>query len=164
VPTVYHLLVTLHLLAAVVWLGGMIFFALIAPILREVEDEAFRARLFDRLGRRFRSVGWICIAGLVASGVGQLHLRGWWGADFWGVRGFWSSPLGSALGWKLGLVALMIAVQAAHDFWLGPKAGCTAPGSERARTLRGRAAWLARMNALFGLVLIYFAVRLARGG
>ena len=160
----YYFVVTAHVVAAIVWLGGMIFFALIAPILRGIEDEAFRASLFDSLGRRFRLVGWICIATLVVTGVGQLQLRGWWGSGFWGVPGFWSTSLGTALAGKLGLVSVMLAVQSIHDYWLGHAAGRATPGSDEARVLRARAAWLARLNALAGLLLIYFAVRLGRGG
>ncbi len=163
-PTAYVLIVTIHVLAAIVWLGGMIFFALVAPILRGIEDDAFRASLFDKLGRRFRLVGWICIALLLVTGVGQLHFRGWWGADVWSAPGFWSTRLGVALAWKLALVALMVGVQGVHDFWLGPAAGRAEPGAKDAQRLRRTAAWLARANAFAGLLLVYFAVRLGRGG
>jgi len=162
--SVYYVTVTVHVLAAMVWLGGMIAFAILAPALRSVEDDGVRQRIFHVLGERFRTVGWICIAVLLVTGVGQLQLRGWWGADFWGVPGFWSTGLGSALGWKLVTVTVMLVVQAVHDFWLGPKAGRVTPGTPEAVGLRRRAAHLARANALVGLVLIYFAVRLARGG
>ena len=162
--TVYFLTVTLHVLAALVWLGGMFFFAIVAPILRGIEDDALRASLFDSLGRRFRTVGWVCIAVLLATGVTQLRLRGWWGDAFWGASAVWGSALGRALAWKLGLVAMMLTVQGVHDFWLGPAAGRATPSSEGARVLRMRAAWLARINAFLGLLLVYFAVRVARGG
>jgi len=157
-------MVTVHVLAAIVWLGGMLFFALIAPILRDIQDDTFRANLFDQLGRRFRTVGWLCIGTLAVTGVGQLHVRGWWGAKFWGAPAFWTTQVGIALGWKLSLAATMVLVQAVHDFWLGPTAGVATPGSDNAKALRKRAAWLARGNAIAGLLLVYFAVRLARGG
>ena len=76
----------------------------------------------------------------------------------------WGSALGHALAWKMSLVVMMVIVQGVHDFWLGPAAGRATPGSKGARALRVRAAWLARINALFGLLLVYFAVRVARGG
>ena len=160
----YYWIVTIHVLAAIIWLGGMIFFALVAPILRQIDDEAFRARLFERLGRRFRVVGWICITVLVVTGIEQLRMRGWWGASVWGAPGFWGTALGGALAGKVGLVVFMLAVQSAHDFWLGPAAGKATPGSDGARALRRKAAWLARVNAIAGLVLVYYAVRLGRGG
>jgi len=58
----------------------------------------------------------------------------------------------------------MLVIQAVHDLVVGPKAGRVQPGTAQARRLRRRAALLARLNTVLGLVLIYFAVRLARGG
>lgn len=156
--------VTLHLLAAVLWIGGMLFFALIAPVLRRLEDDALRARLFDVLGRRFRAVGWACVAVLLATGVLQLRLRGWWGAPFWSPPALFGTTLGLTLSWKLALVSVMVGIQAVHDFWLGPKAGMAPTGSDEARRLRARAARLARINAFVALLLVYVAVRLGRGG
>ncbi len=160
----YYLTVTTHVLAALVWLGGMIFFALVSPILRQVEDDATRQWIFQKAGARFRTVGWICIGVLVATGVAQLHFRGWWGMAVWGSGAFWSSRLGHTLAAKLSIVLIMLVLQAVHDLVVGPRAGRVPPGGAEARKLRRQAALLARWNTIFGLVLIYFAVRLARGG
>jgi len=62
------------------------------------------------------------------------------------------------------MVATMIVGSALHDFWVGPAAGRVAAGSEEARRLNRVASWLARINALAGLVLVVAAARLARGG
>jgi hypothetical protein len=58
----------------------------------------------------------------------------------------------------------MVGVSAIHDFGLGPRAGAAAPGSAKALALRTRAAWVARLNTLLGVMLVIAAVRLARGG
>lgn len=160
----YLATVTVHVLAALIWLGGTLFFALAAPVLRQVPDDRLRADLFDALGRRFRLVGWTCVGVLLASGIVELRLRGWWGSAFWGRPGLLTTTLGATLAWKVGLVLLMISLQAAHDFWLGPRASLAASGSQEARRLRARAARLARLNAVAGLALVYVAVRLSRGG
>lgn len=159
----YIAMVTAHVLAAMVWIGGMLFFAVAAPVLRGVEDERIRARLFDSIGRRFRAVGWVCVGVLLASGVVQLRLRGWWGAAFWSPGALLGTRLGRAVVWKLALVIVMVAAQAVHDFWLGPRAGRAAPGSDEALKLRSHAAILARVNAGLALALVYVAVRLGRG-
>jgi hypothetical protein len=70
----------------------------------------------------------------------------------------------TALRWKLAAVLVMLVVQGLHDFWLGPEAGRVEPGTVEARTLRSRAALLARINAVVGVVLVWFAVQVARGG
>ncbi|HSA56490.1 MAG TPA: DUF4149 domain-containing protein [Gemmatimonadaceae bacterium] len=158
--------VTLHVLAALIWLGGMFFLGLVgAPVLRGVEPASLRQKLFHDLGLRFRAIGWICIAILLATGVVNLAFRGWlrWDGVF-GSADFWRSAAGTALGIKLGAVAVMLALSAIHDFRLGPEAGRVAAGSPEALALRRRAARLARFNAIVGLVLLIAAVRLARGG
>lgn len=161
---VYHTAVFVHVLSAVVWLGGMIALAVLAPILRDTPDPATRQRLFQRLGLRFRTVGWICLLAIVTTGTYQLYARGWWGMGFWGEPGLWRSPLGHALLGKFTTVTVMLLIQGVHDFWVGPLAGRVAPGSPDAVALRRQAALLARFNAVAALVLLWFAVAVARGG
>ena len=72
----YYVLVTIHVLAALLWLGGMLFLGVVgAPVLRAIEPPALRQRLFNELGRRFRTIGWIAIATLVVTGVLLLRAR-----------------------------------------------------------------------------------------
>lgn len=163
--SLYYLNVTVHLLAALLWLGGMLFLAAVgAPVLRRVEPPALRAELFRALGERFRAVGWGALGVLVLTGVANLHFRGWLSAEALGSAAFWGTPHGRALAWKLGAVAVMLGVSGVHDFVLGPAAGRLPAGSPAALAARRRAAWLARINALVGIVLVTAAVRLARGG
>jgi copper resistance protein D len=161
--TLYHLSVTLHVLAAMLWLGGMLFLAAVgAPVLRQVEPPALRAQLFRTLGQQFRTVGWIAILTLVVTGVGNLYFKGLLPAL--AQPGFWSLPFGRMLRLKLSAVVVMLTLQALHDFRDGPRASRVQPGSAEALRFRQRAARFARVNALLGILLIYFAVRLARGG
>jgi uncharacterized membrane protein len=155
--------VTVHVLAALLWLGGMFFLAAVgAPVLRGVEPAALRAELFRKIGVQFRRVGWTAIAVLLVTGVFNLRFRGVLSWEILSSLGFWISPFGRALAWKLGSVALMLAVQAVHDFVAGPAAARLAPGTPQALAARRRAALLARVNALLGIVVVAAAVRLAR--
>ena len=163
--TGYYVVVTIHVLAALLWLGGMFFLGAVgAPVLRAIEPPALRQRLFHDLGLRFRTVGWVAIAVLVATGVIMLGARGLlrWSGVF-GAVAFWRTTFGTALAAKLVCVVTMIVISAVHDFALGPAAGRAGPGSPEAIALRRRAALLARVNALVGLLLVIVAVRLARG-
>jgi copper resistance protein D len=165
VRTVYLLNVTLHVFAAVLWLGGMFFFAVVAaPLLRGVEPPPLRARLFQAAGSRFRVVGWSCIAVLIVTGVLNLWFRGILNGSALASRSFWSSPYGATLAVKLVVVALMVTVSALHDFVHGPAASRLTPGSPEAARARRRAAAWARLNAVLGLIVLLVAVRLARGG
>lgn len=161
----YYAIVTIHVLAAIFWLGGMFFFAAIgAPVLRTVEPAALRADLFRRLGERFRAAGWIALAVLLVSGVANLHLRGMLGRGVLFSPQFWGTPFGVALAWKLVAVAAMLAVQSLHDFALGPASTRAAADTQEALRRRRQAALLARVSAVIGLVIVIAAVRLARGG
>ena len=161
----YFTSVTLHVFAALVWLGGMFFLALVgAPVLRRVEPAAVRARLFQQLGQQFRLVGWIAIGVLLVTGVLNLQLRGVLQWELLSSDDFWATRYGRSLAWKLGTVVVMITISAVHDFVDGPKASRLTPGTPAALRARRRSAWLARVNAAAGVVLVIAAVRLARGG
>lgn len=162
---IYQLNVTLHLLAAMFWLGGMFFFALIgAPVLRSLPQPGLRAELFRRMGERFRTSGWIAIGVLLATGTLNLWFRGMLSWSVLGRAGFWTTSFGRSLGWKLAAVAAMLVVSLLHDFVTGPAASRLPRGSPAADAARRRAAWLARLNAGLGIVVVIAAVRLARGG
>ncbi|GBD31784.1 hypothetical protein HRbin33_00744 [bacterium HR33] len=162
--SLYLFVVTLHLLAALFWLGGMFFLAVVAaPILRELPPGQ-RSELFQKLGVRFRLWGWVAIAVLLLTGAANLHLRGVLNAPVMGSTAFWSSPFGKALLWKLGLVTLMMVLSALHDFVLGPAASRVPPETRRAARLRKASSWIARINAILGIALLIAAARLARGG
>jgi copper resistance protein D len=162
---VYFVNVTIHVLAAMLWLGGMFFLAVVgAPVLRMVEPPALRAQLFHKLGRQFRLVGWIAITVLVVTGFINLYYRGMLSWTQLSSEAFWATRYGHALAWKLGAVTVMIGVSAIHDFVHGPAAARLAPGTPAALTARRRAAWMARINAIVGIIVVIAAVRLARGG
>jgi copper resistance protein D len=79
--------VTLHVLAAMFWLGGMFFLGFVgAPVLRHVQPPEPRQQLFNTLGVRFRALGWWAVAVLLATGVLNLRYRGWLAWD--GALGF----------------------------------------------------------------------------
>jgi uncharacterized membrane protein len=66
----YQWIVWVHILAAIIWIGGMFFLPLVlVPVLRRQEPK-LRAVLLDAVGRRFRTVGWIAIGLLLVTCVG----------------------------------------------------------------------------------------------
>ena len=164
--TAYYIVVTIHVLAALLWLGGMFFLGIVgAPVLRKIEPPALRQQLFHTLGLRFRTVGWWAITILVLTGVAVLHFRGllrW--DDVLANSAFWRTSLGIALAVKLAAVTVILSLSAVHDFSMGPAAGRALQGSPEAQRLRKRAAMLARINGILALILVIAAVRLARGG
>ncbi|MDR7482865.1 MAG: CopD family protein [Armatimonadota bacterium] len=167
----YQVVVFLHLLATVVWIGGMVFLALVAiPPLRRLPD-AQRAALVTAMGMRFRVVGWVAIVVLIATGTLTLAYRGVsWEAVTTGR--LWETPFGRILAWKLAFVGAMLVLSALHDFVIGPastrlaQAGydSTPPQPHRqALALRRLAAWIGRLNLLLALGALLLAVALVRG-
>lgn len=124
----------------------MLFIALVlVPSARRLEDPTLRTRLIQETGRRFRTIGWLALGGLV--GTGLLNL--------WMHPVLLSSP---RFHWKLGLVVLALILSAFHDFVLGPRAG--APGADP--SARVRASWVARINVLVVLVVVALGLSLFR--
>src|SRR5689334_14390764 len=115
----YLLSVWLHILAAATWLGGMLFFVIVlVPITRRAEYKGIAGELVQWLGERFRWLGWVCFGLLIVTGTVNLIYRGVTWASLGDAR-FWRGEWGQTLGLKLGLVAIILAVSAYHDFYVG---------------------------------------------
>jgi uncharacterized membrane protein len=157
----YQWVVFVHILAALVWVGGMWFLALVlVPALRR-EPPDRRAALLEAVGRRFRTVGWVAIAVLLVTGVWNVANRGF-GWDVFTAGG----RFGHILAGKLALIAVVLALSALHDFRIGPastRARLQGDDPRRAESLRRLASWIGRVNALLALVVIWLAVALVRG-
>lgn len=153
-------LVWLHLLAAVAWIGGMAFLSLIlVPILNDQRFGAQRGALFQTIGRRFRMLVWVTVAVLLTTGPWLVSLRV--GSPF--------EPLSwpTVLKVKVLLVVCLIALTALHDFWLGPRVAHLRrepPASRRAaQTLLVRwAPWVPRLGLILALAILFLASALAR--
>ena len=123
----YQVAALLHILAAMVWIGGMLFIAMaLAPVMRGLQDPpGIGSRILGAGARRFRAPAWAALLVLVVTGIWILYERGL-GADYI-LTGTGSSS--QLLHVKVALVALVIALSSLHDFVIGPRLG------------RGLAAW-----------------------
>jgi putative copper resistance protein D len=157
--SLHTLSVFFHVLAAVVWAGGMLFLGPIAaPALRGLEPPEARARAFLAVGRRFRPVGWACIAVLVATGFTNLLGLG---LNPLTDPGFLlRPPFGHVLLTKLALVAVAIVLSALHDFVWGPRAFTPGPPTPEKERYRRRAIAVARANSLVVVVILFLGVAL----
>lgn len=149
-----------HLVAAMVWVGGMLFLTLVlVPVMRAGSVGGQARELFRSVALRFRGAVWVAIAVLMSTGFLLMSRR--------------VASLGDPSVWpwvlkvKLGLVAAMIGVTLAHDFWLGPLARRAMPaGSDDPRPGAGllikASPWLARLGLFLGLGVLLTAVALVR--
>ena len=104
--TVYALLYALHVLAAVVWVGGMFFaWMVLRPVAVIALEPPARLRLWGQLFPRFFLFVWVCVLVLPISGVGMLQLH---------FGGFETAPkyVQVMMGLYVAMVALFIRIQA----------------------------------------------------
>lgn len=161
--------VLIHVLAAFVWLGGMFFIALVmVPALRRLEPPEKRTEILSLAAIRFRLVSWVAIFVILITGVINSANHGITIQTISSGE-FLSSHFGKTLTLKVLLVFVMIVLSAAHDFVLGPKlnelmgkSGSKSP-PETITLVRKRkvVSWLARFNALLGVLVVACAVMLS---
>jgi len=150
----------IHMLAAVVWLGGMVFLSVVlVPIFTRGTFGADRRILFQALARRFRVIVWVMIGILVLSGPLLVSSR----------TGTLEEPQAwrSVLHLKLWVAAGLVLLTAVHDFWLGPLGGRlrreAAEIPSPADLLLVRVSVVAsRLGLVLGLMVLFLAVALAR--
>lgn len=153
-------LVWLHLLAAVAWIGGMVFLSFVlVPILKREPFAAQRGALIRAAALRFRLVVWVAIAVLLTTGPLLVMSRGWSP----GEPGGWPAVLIV----KLILIAILLTLTFAHDLFIGPRVGRILQTPEPSRTGHDRllvasSSWLPRLSLLLALAVLFAAVSLAR--
>lgn len=152
----------IHILAAIVWVGGLLFFALVAVPATRSMPAAERARVFGVLGLRFRLVGWAAMAVLVVTGIPLVALRGIT-VDAVLTGALFASLWGQTLMLKVSCVVGMIAVTAWHDLVVGPASTQAALGDPSAPHLRRQSSVSARAGAILAPVAVALAVLLVRG-
>jgi putative copper resistance protein D len=153
-------LVWIHLLAAVVWVGGMVFLSVVlVPVLRRDGAFAQHALLFRTVAYRFRAVVWGAMGILVATGLTLAVGR--------------SIPLTEPSHWptifvaKIGFVTLLFTLTLLHDLVVGPQVRRSLGTPEAERTARDRmllrySVLVPRMSLLIALLVLLLAVVLAR--
>jgi len=97
---------TLHVLAALVWVGGMFFaWLVLRPATVAALEGPARLRLWVEVFRRFFGWVWAAVAVLAISGIGMLHLR---------FSGFETAPryVQVMIGGAIVMSALFMRVQA----------------------------------------------------
>lgn len=150
----------LHLLAAVGWIGGMIFLSLVlAPLVRGRKAAPEFMALFRSAALRFRLVVWSAIAVLLFTGPLLAVSHGW--PLFEPNR--WPSPLAT----KLSLVGVLLVMTLAHDLVFGPRVRAILDVSSDKRTsadqaVLAAATWLPRLALVLALAVLLAAVVLAR--
>lgn len=145
------ILLMIHLLAASIWVGSMIFFALVViPVLRHSSmDSEQRKTMIKAIGFRYRILGWATVGVLLTTGPILAGIRG---VD-------WHSTFGKVLFFKLVLVSVMLVLLLLHDLVLSRT--LDAPAGLHGRE-RYWANLLARINLLIVVIILFCGLWLMR--
>jgi len=152
--------VWLHILAAVVWIGGMMFLSLVlAPLVRRENTVPGYTVLFRSAAQRFRLVVWLAIGILLSTGPVLLRGRGISSIDMtqW-------PPVFLV---KAALVVVLLLLTFLHDLLLGPLVSRNSTIPARVRTVREQifvraSRWVPRLALAVALGVLFVAVIFVR--
>ncbi len=165
----YQAAVAVHILSAVVWLGGMLFLVMVmlptARAAMQAEGPGAGLGMLRDAVDRFLPVAWTAMVLLGLSG-------GYLAWEHWGIRPdvFFSDSgrFMQILQIKSGLFMAVVLLSLIHDFWLGPKilekldasraAGEVLPQSLARKVVR----MTAGVNLLAAMSILVLAVWLIR--
>ncbi|MCU1721303.1 CopD family protein [Pseudomonas sp. 5P_5.1_Bac1] len=147
--TAYALPYSLHVLAAMVWVGGMFFaWMILRPAAATVLEGPARLQLWLEVFPRFFSWVWIAVLVLAVSGVGMLHMH---------YSGFDHAPrhVQVMMGGAIAMFALFMRVQSLllPELRKAVEAGDWAAGAG----VMGRIRRMVGINLLLGIAVIVVA-------
>lgn len=147
-----ELILTVHILAATLWIGGMLFMVFVlSPYVRSLPNAT---EAFQKVGKRFSLVGTFI-------GLPVLFITGLLNMQNIGVSFFdlinRTSTYASTLHDKLHLFILTLILALVHDLYLGPSSHL----NEKFRVLT-RVVGL--VNLIIGIFIVFLAAKLRFGG
>lgn len=144
-----------HMVATVLWIGGLFFQALFLQTIAEKLAPRDQANILEMLRKRFNPIAWLCLAVLVITGLTQMAAN----ENYAGFLAFTNSWAKSILIKHL-LVIGMILLAAIQTWWLGPRISALslrlATGQADSSEVIDRQRLLVRINLLLSLLVIAF--------
>lgn len=151
--------VSLHVLAAVAWIGGMVFLSsVLAPLVRSGNATVEHVMLFRSAARRFRILVWISIATILVTGPVLLYER-----NLFTIPTSWPPVVRI----KIGLVCMLLLLTIAHTLFFGAR-GNPVHAIEEARSTAWNnliiktSRWVPRLALIVGILVLLVAIVLAR--
>lgn len=139
-----QILIYIHILSALYWVGGNLLFISFGMSMRHVYKDVSLVPGFRALGRTFRVGTWISVFLLILTGTLLLIYR-WRGVN-------------TDMVVKLILFGILLPLKALHDFYIAPKAAKENPPALYFKLTM----FIARLNLLIALLIIYFSMRFVR--
>ena len=136
---------TLHLVAAAVWIGGLVSLVLLLSVSRNDRTGA-GASLARDATQRFSTMGVAVVAVLLATGIGNAWiLVGSW-------HGLIATDYGQLLMLKLALFAAMLMIAAVNRFWLTPLLALPSTSTPQRKLARNSMIEIALALLIFAIV------------
>lgn len=104
-----ELLVVVHVVAAAIWVGGVVALTFVAVPVAQAQEGTVRGELLRDLGQRWRLLGWGALGVAIATGL-PIASR----FDAFDPDVLLDTRFGRLLLLKAALVALLVALSAAH--------------------------------------------------
>jgi uncharacterized membrane protein len=152
--TVALVVVWLHVLGVVIWIGGLAWQAhVLAPLARRGES-----RVFAEAARRARPVTWTAVALVVLTGFYNVTQLG-------ELQRVMETGAGLALAGKFMLVLAAVAISSQRDFAHVPRLVRAVAGTETVDpgVILKTIAWLDRVMLALAMVIVYLGLFVSRG-
>lgn len=150
-------LIWIHLVAAIMWVGGMLFHRLVlrsslSGISPPAKGPDLLTGILVRMDSRYKTLRWLSLATLLATGIVLLIHEG--------GSARMESAWGAVLMLKLFFVLVVIGLTAIHDVGMAPArpipVGVSSEPSSRA------AGWISDTILALGLVIVFIAAYLVQ--
>ncbi len=153
----WYLSVTVHILAAILWVGGQAFMILaLMPALREPAHRAVARTMLVSSIHRYGRVSTVCLHLLALTGLFNLWFR----------TGFnLQSPVTHAGLTKAMLWLVLLAISLYHDKVLGKRtveAWARDPGGAETLALRRKSMLLGRVGFLLAVLMVFLGMWIVR--
>lgn len=160
---VYLICLVFHILSAMIWVGGMIFYVIVVmPVIRNPKLKDQKLTLLQLTALQFRSISYFLFILLITTGFGMLYTKGYLAEGEF--VSFFSSNIGNMFILKIGLFLLLLISSLYHDFVSGPKTfdflEKNSVQYERYRKLSG---YFGRFNLLLSLSITMLGILVSRG-
>jgi uncharacterized membrane protein len=152
------LILWLHIIAAVIWIGGNLVMAMvIVPYFKRSTSPVEQIKILTQIGRGFEPIVWGCVLVLIFSGMSNILVSGM--PDMW------------ILLIKLIFVFILIILTGAHSFIMGPRLAqvveALEPNTEElpehVEKMRSQMAVVSSLIGVFSLLVLLAAVALRMG-
>lgn len=144
-----RLVLWLHVIAVVFWIGGTFFLFFFAKYIRKYDDDN-GTDLIKLVNTKFRKGTWHAIFVVFFTGILNMYYMG----VFYDLAGF--LRMNSYMTAKLVIIAVMLTIKILHDHVIGPRA---LPAKKEGRMGYFNAAmFMGRLNLLLGFIVIYLAL------